>query len=357
MADVIEYQKCWLCINPIMGCPLNCKYCILSNRDFGPVETKSTAEGAVRLLLNNKYFVADITPITVHNYSDPFLKQTRTTTLDVLEILDNAGLRNPVSVITKCEIKDPDVTRLTSLKNIKLFVFVSLSGLSKNIEPAPDIWKLKTMERIAATSIPLVHYWRPLMRGYNTDTKTLLQVISLASKFTSISVTSGLKLSAPVQASLESIIDIPDEEWHPDCKVVRSSVFDEIRNIAEDVCPDHIFFRKTSCAVSYVLGESDYNGNIVNATEYGCKKCPNYTRCSQHNVSEGDVRLTTDRFGVANPFSVHKSQIKFTGSLTLDQRTALRHCLRIRIDSDQTIFPEHFRGEKVPLDADHKPKT
>ena len=357
MADVIEYQKCWLCINPVMGCPLGCAYCILENRNFEGVRVVSSALDAVNALTANRYFIPHVTPLTVNNYTDPFLKNSRLTTLEILESLDEMGYRNPISVITRCEISASDVSRLKQLKSLRLFVFVSFSGLPKNIEPAPFRWKLRTLERVALAGISLIHYWRPLIRGYNTSQRELSKVLDTVSQYTPISVMSGLKLSPPVRKKIESVIKLPDEEWHPDCKVVRDDIFENIESIQALHHPSHILFRKTSCAVSYLLGQADFNGNYVNPTEYNCSSCDNYRNCSTHAVTPELVEKACKAFEISNEFSIAERVVRVKGSLTLDQRTALRHALRMRVQSDSTEFPTHYRGEAFPLDANQKLKT
>src|ERR1035441_9032271 len=131
--EVVEYRKSGLSLNHVQGCPLNCAYCI--RHTYGlwdqrqPRALMGDAE-AVEQLVSHRYFQADLTPIQLFNRAtDPFLPAVRPHTFTVLEDLDQRGLTNHVLVITRCPMKTKDVERLNALKNLKVTLLVTYSGI------------------------------------------------------------------------------------------------------------------------------------------------------------------------------------------------------------------------------------
>lgn len=159
--DVVSYRKSGLSLNHIVGCPLDCAYCI--RHTYGlwdqrvPRALMPDAQ-AVEELVNHRYFQPHVTPVQVFNRAtDPFLPQVRPHTFAALEDLDGRGLTNHVLVITRHQMKPDDIDRLNQLRHLKVTLLFTYSGIeNKDIEPYPS--------SVAATSLKLMS--EPSQRRY-----------------------------------------------------------------------------------------------------------------------------------------------------------------------------------------------
>src|SRR5690606_24468957 len=171
---VVDYRKSGLSLNWIIGCPLDCTYCV--RHTFGNYEMKvprplMDEASAARMLLRNKHFRPHATPIQLRNRAtDPMLPSVKPHTVEMLRRLDDQGITNHVLVITRWRIDPEDCVVFNSVNNIKLTILVTHSDIDDpRIEPVDS--------RIAAASLRTafehaenyrtVLYWRPIVPGLN----------------------------------------------------------------------------------------------------------------------------------------------------------------------------------------------
>ncbi|WP_369391133.1 radical SAM protein [Streptomyces sp. CG1] len=282
LATVIEYRKSGLSLNHVIGCPLDCGYCV--RHLFGNFEMKvpralMTDEEAVAALTAHHYFRPHRTPLQVFNRAtDPMLPVVKPHTFNVLRLLDAQGLTNHVLVITRWRVAPADCEVLNSFRNIKLTVLVTHSGITDpRIEPVDS--------SIAAASLRTLHahaenyrtilYWRPIVPGLNDTPAHLHQARELA-EHAHATVFTGLFFRDEIAAYYESH-DLPTPyEDTARRKIMpeesEERVLSQFRNPATPDAPYGPLFRKTSCGVAYAHGEADYNGH------YGirelCDICP-----------------------------------------------------------------------------------
>ena len=132
--EVVEYRKSGLSLNHIQGCPLDCAYCI--RHTYGLWDARQpralmSDTDAVNELVGHRYFQPHVTPVQVFNRAtDPFLSSVRPHTFAVLEGLDARGLTNHVLVITRHQMKAPDVDRLNQLRHVKVTLLFTYSGIA-----------------------------------------------------------------------------------------------------------------------------------------------------------------------------------------------------------------------------------
>jgi hypothetical protein len=94
MAQIITYRKSGLSLNHIIGCPLNCGYCV--RHFWGDFEHKTPhllcpTDEAISLLLGHEAF-QPTTPIQLFNKAtDPFLPAVKSHLFQVLRALDERG--------------------------------------------------------------------------------------------------------------------------------------------------------------------------------------------------------------------------------------------------------------------------
>jgi DNA repair photolyase len=288
LLDVIEYRKSGLSLNWIIGCPLDCGYCV--RHLFGNFEMKvpralmSEAE-AVELLAGHRYFEPGVTPIQLLNRAtDPMLPAVKAHLFEMLRLLDERGLTNHVLVITRWRVTPEDCAVLNSFKNIRLTLLVTHSGIQhEQIEPVDSGIAAASLRTAFehAQRYRVVLYWRPIVPGLNDSDEHLAQAL-LLSRYAHATVFTGLFYKDEIRDYyLDHGLPEPYEE------AARRKVFPEllerrILDAARTRPPGGSpLFRKTSCAVTFAHGVADYNGHF--GIRELCDICPSVQlqRCAK----------------------------------------------------------------------------
>ncbi|QMU68902.1 radical SAM protein [Streptacidiphilus sp. P02-A3a] len=295
--EVVEYRKSGLSLNHIQGCPLDCAYCI--RHTYGLWDQRQpralmTDAQVVAELVNHRYFQPDVTPVQLFNRATgPFLPAVRPHTFAVLEDLDARGLHNHVLVITRHQMKTEDAVRLNGLRNLKVTLLFTYSGIdNKKIEPYPSevaAQSLKIMSAAVGRRYRTVLYWRPLVPGLNDSPEHLDRAYELSQR-ADATVFTGLFYRNEI-ADYYRANNLPE----PYDETARRKIVPETleRRVLSTFAGSDSLFRKTSCAVSYAHGEPDYNGH------YGvrelCDICP---------LSQLDLCLAAHR--IPTPDRIHE---------------------------------------------------
>lgn len=350
--EVVEYRKSGLSLNHIQGCPLDCAYCI--RHTYGvwdmrrPAALMTDAE-AVDQLVTHRYFRAHRTPVQVFNRAtDPFLPQVVPHTLAVLEDLDARGLTNHVLVITRHNVTDEHCQRMNALRNIKLTLLFTYSGIDDTrIEPFPSKVSAASMIRAtaAAEHYRTVFYWRPLVPGLNDSPEHLATGVRL-SAHAHASVFTGLFYRAEI-ADYYKDSGLP-EPYEADArrKIVPETLEARVLDAFAGYDGSGTVFRKTSCAVSFAHGVPDYNGH------YGirelCDICP--TRqlglCEQahHQPTDQIVRAAAaglPEAGGLEILDIDERAVIVRGLEHEQPRYFLQHALRYQVHDERH---PHRRG-------------
>jgi DNA repair photolyase len=153
LRNFIEHRKSGLSLNHIIGCPLDCHYCVRSlwgNFDLKVPSMITTDESALQALLAHPHFEPHKTPVQMFNRAtDPFLPTVKPHLFWLLEQLDRRGLRNFVTIITRYRVTEEDFAFLESLSSIRLTLFFTYSGGNmRNVEPIdPKITRGSILEK------------------------------------------------------------------------------------------------------------------------------------------------------------------------------------------------------------------
>ncbi|MFJ1753354.1 radical SAM protein [Kitasatospora sp. NPDC088134] len=282
LANVIEYRKSGLSVNHIVGCPLDCSYCVrhlFDNFELKTPRRLMSDEDAVKLLTEHEHFRPHRTPIQIFNRAtDPMLPVVKPHTFNTLRLLDEQGLTNHVLIITRWRVDPEDCAVLNSFRNIRLTVLVTHSGIDHpGIEPVDSA--------IAAASLKTLHehaeryrtvlYWRPIVPGLNDSDEHIARALEL-SKHAHTTVFTGLFFRQEIAQYYADhglplpYDDIARRKIMPEQSEQR--ILDAFRRPDDQREPYGPLFRKTSCGVAYAHKVADYNGH------YGIKElcdiCP-----------------------------------------------------------------------------------
>ncbi|MER6187684.1 radical SAM protein [Streptomyces sp. NPDC001652] len=292
LADVIEYRKSGLSVNHIIGCPLECGYCVRHLFDNFAMKTPRrlmSDEDAVAQLVNHPYFRPHRTPIQLLNRAtDPMLPQVKPHVFTVLGMLDEQGLTNHVLIITRWRVSAEDCAVLNSFKNLRLTILVTHSGIDNPaIEPVNSSIAADSLRMLYehAERYKTVLYWRPIVPGLNDSDEHLERAREL-SLHAHATVFTGLFFREEIAAYYdEHGLPMP-YEGTARRKIMPEEAEQRILDAFDSAqlpegAPWGTLFRKTSCGVAFAHGEADYNGH------YGvrelCSICPRaqVARCAK----------------------------------------------------------------------------
>ncbi|MGW2332253.1 radical SAM protein [Streptomyces sp. NPDC001700] len=352
LADVIEYRKSGLSLNWIIGCPLECAYCVrqlFDNFEMKLPRRLMSDEQAVAELVEHPYFRPHRTPIQLLNRAtDPMLPVVKPHLFDVLRSLDARGMTNHVLVITRWRVGPEDCDVLNSFRNLRLTVLVTHSGIDNDAIELVD-------SNVAAESLRTLHeraeryrtvlYWRPIVPGLN-DSDAHLERARELSAHAHATVFTGLFFRQEIAAYYEANgLPVPYDHTARR-KVLPEAAEQRILDFFHT--PEHLnapwgaLFRKTSCAVAYVHGEADYNGHF--GIRELCDICPReqVELCKSAWVKPDLTRVTEDArvLGATGPVEVTDRAIIVDG-LDEPPRYYLQHGYGYQChDRDK---PHHYR--------------
>ncbi|MEU8687680.1 radical SAM protein [Streptomyces sp. NPDC048665] len=283
LADVVEYRKSGLSLNDIVGCPLECGYCVRHLFDNFQMKTPRRLvndEAAVEALVNHQFFRPHKTPIQLYNRAtDPMLPVVKPHLFTKLQMLDERGLTNHVLIITRWRVGADDCAVLNSFKNLRLTVLVTHSGIDdERIEPVDSNIAAESLRTLYehADRYRTVLYWRPIVPGLNDSDEHIERAREL-SQHAHATVFTGLFFRQEIAAYYESHGMPMPYQGTARRKIMPEQAEQRLLDAFEGSRlpggpPWGTVFRKTSCGVAYAHGEADYNGH------YGvrelCDICP-----------------------------------------------------------------------------------
>lgn len=338
LTDVIEYRKSGLSLNHIVGCPLDCGYCVrhlFDNFELKTPRRLMSDEEAVAALTGHRYFRPHKTPIQLFNRAtDPMLPVVKPHLFAVLRALDEQGLTNHVLVITRWRVEPEDCDVLNNFRNLRLTVLVTHSGIDhETIEPVDSAIAAASLRTLYehADRYRTVLYWRPIVPGLNDSDAHLARAREL-SAHAHATVFTGLFFRQEI-ADYYAAHGLP----MPYDDTARRKIMPEVaeRRILDFFhvperagAPWGDLFRKTSCAVAYAHGEADYNGHV--GIEELCDICPadQLARCKAAWVRPdlAEVTVQARALGATGPVEIDDRAIIVEG-LDEPPRYFLQHGL------------------------------
>lgn len=335
LRNVVEYRKSGLSLNHVIGCPLDCGYCVrhlFDNYEMKRPHLVMDDEKAVQTLVAHWAFRRDTTPIQIFNRAtDPFLPRVKEHLHRTLELLDEMGLTNPVLVITRWRVDHEDVERLERLRHLKLTVLVTWSGITDSrIEPIDSGVAETSLSILAdgARRTKRVLYWRPVVAGLNDSDELIAHARELA-QLADATVFTGIFHREEIRAYMRSV-GVPDlYDTAPRRKIMPRTLEERILTAFSD----RPIFRKTSCAVAYAHGISDYNGHL--GIDHICDICPASQLKICNNAYVQPTRDRVDALAIEAGLKTDTIEIGI-GRILVDDST-----------EQQRYFMQHATGYQV----------
>ncbi len=335
LREVVDYRKSGLSLNHVVGCPLDCAYCVrhmFDGYDLKRPVVVVSDDNAVSQLVGHWAFRRHVTPIQIFNRAtDPFLPGVKDHLFATVEALDRLELTNHLLIITRWKVEPADVARLERLRFLKVTVLVTWSGITDDrIEPVDSRIAEMSLEVLAASArrTRKILYWRPLISGINDTDAHFVKVRALAGHADAIAFT-GLFMRNQMRAHFNAIGAHDPYEATARRKILPEHV--EQRVIA--AMTGLPVFRKTSCAVAYAHGVADYNGHF--GISELCDICPitQRERCAASHARPDPqtVRTLADVAGLdAATIAIDDQRIEVSNS-SEQQRYFLQHVLNYQV--------------------------
>lgn len=291
----ISCHDTWISIDPIVGCPFSCGYCVLRHSDGTGTRPRVmlSPEACVEHLLQYPLFVRGTSRLAIGNETDILHPLNVDYLLGLLVALEAAHIDNCIALITKAQLNRSIVRRIRDLHGLNIVFFLSYSGLGRDLEPNFTDGGLRTnFEIVKETGFRVVHFWRPLLPE-NTSASAIETMLSFVSAAADASIAVGLKLHPELTQILtdDGRITVPSSlrsrvgEWLEDEAVER------IFSTARRLCPDYPVYRHTSCALARIVARPNHTG-----TAYRSDVCPS-SQCStdQRQICEAAKRVPTEQ--------------------------------------------------------------
>jgi DNA repair photolyase len=347
LRDVIHYRKSGLSLNHIIGCPLDCAYCIRHSENNFEMKTPKlimSDDDALEALLSNQYFRRHSTPIQLFNKAtDPLLPSVKPHTHSIVRRLDQRGLRNHLLIISRLRLTDDDCEQFNTVRNLRLTLLFTYSGIDDHrIEPVHSA--------IAADSIRLGYrqakhfrvllYWRPIILGLNDSEHDLQTAFELSQSAHATVFTGLFYRDAIANYYRHAGLPIPYSDTARR-KILPRSLDQRITGYFAQR-GSRSLFRKTSCGVAYAHRTADYNGH------YGipdlCDICPaaQRQRCAtafrRPTIEDVDRTIKLASSEAIAKFAVDDRAIHVSG-LSDAERYFTQHALGYQVHNDQQ--PHH----------------
>jgi DNA repair photolyase len=340
MAQIVTYRKSGLSLNHIIGCPLDCGYCV--RHFWGDFEHKTpqllcpTAD-AVRLLTSHEAFRPSVTPIQLFNKAtDPFLPGVKPHLFAVLEALDQMGLDNLILIITRFRVTARDMQALEALRNLRVTLLFTYSGITDpRIEP---IARSSITTTSLATACARKHrtrvvlYWRPIVPGWNDQSGTMQHVLTTGRDADAIVFTGYYHKPQNAGYLRDQGVTVPYADDYNRRKVLPADLDARVITAWRQSGISTPLYRKTSCGVSAAHSLPDYNGHW--GIRELCDICPaaQVTRCrdTHRTPTPSDLDQTLAGLGYRTSYLIEDGHA-WTHGLGEQRRYAIQHALRFQI--------------------------
>ena len=275
------------------GCSFQCRYCHVQDSflDVGvdgkmPSRLLPRSRFSVSEILNalgeHPFFVKDQTVLSIGTAStEPFASQAIESTFELMEEIVKRGWSNPIWIVTKAGFPKKKGERLAIItKQNKVMVSFCWADNPTTIEPARNdrFANIKEVKQAGATC---AWYMRPMTKDWGADEDHIQKMMNWVIEqkydlFLDMIVPGGLRWTPGIEYGLVEVHGLPMPEIaHDDNqKDLPEEIWEAIERKAQDMFPNIPVFRKSSCALSHMLGipeiRSVYASDLHSCTRSSC---------------------------------------------------------------------------------------
>lgn len=356
MALIVGYRKSGLSLNHIIGCPLDCGYCVRhfwGNYDVKIPHLLCSTDEAIDQLVNHHAFQPHVTPVQLFNKAtDPFLPGVKPHLFQVLSALDELGFTNHVLVITRFKVTAADMAHLEALRHLRVTLLFTYSGITDpRIEPIAKSGTTLTSIRTASSHkkrTGVVLYWRPIVPGWNDTPETLAHVLDAGRNVDAIVFTGYYHKPENAEHLRTLGVNLPYADEFARRKVMPADLDARVITAWRESGIATPLFRKTSCGVAYAHAAPDYNGHW--GVREICDICPiaQRQRCADDHrePTPADMDAVLTHLGYTTDYLIEDGHV-WTHGLGEQRRYAIQHTLRHQIwELDQPHYL-HAHGRSL----------
>ena len=186
-------------------------------------------------------------------------------------------------------------------------------------------------------------YWRPIISGINDSNEHIKKAVSIA-KYAHATVFSGLFYRDSIK---DNFVNNGVNEPYSEAarrKILPTKTEESLIDDVKEKIPN--FFKKTSCAVSFLHDLPDYNGH------YGvpeiCDICPEKQKdiCKESFITptQSDVESLCNELNITGEFIIKSGSIEFEG-LNESERYFLQHTLGFQVHDKKYPHVKNRHGK------------
>lgn len=198
-------------------------------------------------------------------------------------------------------------------------------------------------------NIKLLQQCRPIIKGINDSYEILKKIVEFASEYCDATIYQGIRVNDVIKERLQ------EKQYNYTGKQDRHKIKDiEVDEIFKRIQKEHNgkyhIFDHTSCCLSYIFGEKDYNMHYKK--KICSSECPNYQMCmtkSNSKIKNENIKKELEKIGVKEEYELDDDEIFVKGSLNDEQRSYIRHVLGLSAKSEKresTYSERIMEGEK-----------
>lgn len=173
------------------GCAWQCAYCHVQGTvrnldDTGRMPKQVTrvshfsVEEIVKALQSHPFFVANQTILSIGTSSTEPLAQgaVADSTFEVLNVLQQLGLTNPVWIVTKNHVPKRRIAEIREFcsQGRQLIFSATINGLDDRIEPLKGN-RLRNWRKVAEAGAKIMLYLRPLVRSWGSNETKITEIM------------------------------------------------------------------------------------------------------------------------------------------------------------------------------------
>jgi len=336
----ISYHDTWISVDPVLGCPYKCAYCVLrhvGNTGRRP-EQRMSPKKCVKELLEYPLFIPRHTPLAIGNETDMLHALNVDYLVDLLTEMSANGIDNPIALITKAPLSERVLQRIRAISGLRVVFFLSYSGLGPRYEPNFTDKQLRANFSVTKKyDFPVVHYWRPLLPE-NTTLTAIREMLSFASSIADATVFIGLKLHPELTQviSQDGVVSVPDRLRDQKGEWIEPATIERIYDEANRMCPTFPLYRHTSCALASVLRRPNHTATVYREDICPPSQCPLVQRriceAARRIPSEAEITETLSVLRRDMSFVRHPDRVLIDGKVSQEEFAFLLHNLNCPLE-------------------------